>query len=84
LGQFGDHVARDEVAKLRENRELAPGWSWVSTRFFFTPDRNRDRRNHPTPTAFLQFLWVAYAFTLLGAFHKAPVHQRVGWQHPSK
>jgi hypothetical protein len=34
-GEFGDDVAGDEVAKLRENRELASGWGWSSTGFVF-------------------------------------------------
>src|SRR5437016_3960651 len=27
-GQFLDHMAGDEIAKLGQNAEFAPGWSW--------------------------------------------------------
>jgi hypothetical protein len=55
--QGRDHVAPDEVAKLRGAREHAPGWRWVPNVFFSPPSRLRDWRNRPASTAFPHFLW---------------------------
>lgn len=54
--QLRHHMARDQVAKLREDRELAPGWSWSPIGFLFhTRSLTRAAKPRPAPTAFPSF-----------------------------